>query len=152
MKNGKHKHRRVESLLNMGFDKKQSLNALRLNNNNVERAIEYLLHNMAKSEEENLDDFVLVNDEEERKKDLEWEQITFKDLRNHSISPWDMELQNEYECTLLSPFKLKQIISKCPTRTHLYKWRLGKTYLLSIFRQFSNTISTNFPTQLSLNS
>jgi len=118
-KNGR--HRRIESLLNMGFDEEQSLNALKNNNNDVQRAIEYLLK---RSKEDDLDDFVLVNDEEEKKKDAEWEQITMNDLKNHHISPHDMELENEYQCTLISPFKLKQIITKCPTRCHLYKWRL----------------------------
>merc|ERR1712228_509056 len=104
-KNGK--HRRIVSLLNMGFDEEQSEMALKMNENN-----------------DDLDDFILVNDEEEKKKDNEWDVITMNDLKNHHISPWDMELSNEYECTLINPFKLKQIITKCPTRTHLYKWKL----------------------------
>eukprot|EP00484_Ammonia_sp_Unknown_P024380 CAMPEP_0197047836 /NCGR_PEP_ID=MMETSP1384-20130603/23279_1 /TAXON_ID=29189 /ORGANISM="Ammonia sp." /LENGTH=350 /DNA_ID=CAMNT_0042479851 /DNA_START=51 /DNA_END=1103 /DNA_ORIENTATION=+ len=123
------KHRRVQSLLDMGFTEKQAMSALTLHNNNVQSAIEYLIAstipaNDAQPDENEEDEFVLVNDEEEKKKDLEWQQITVQDLKNHEISPWDMELTNEYECTLLSPFKLKQIITKCPTRTHLYKWSL----------------------------
>ena len=125
----------MQSLLDMGFDENQALKALSLNNNNVAQAIEYLIsnhlninnnnnNNNGDNEEEEEEEFILVNDEEEKKKDLEWQKITIQDLKNHNISPWDMELQNEYECTMISPFKLKQIITKCPTRTHLYKWKL----------------------------
>eukprot|EP01083_Nonionella_stella_P167618 563849_1 len=117
-------HRRMDSLLNMGFNEEESSNALKLHNNDVAAAIEYLItHPDAQHNSD--DEFVLVNDEEEKKKDAEWQQITINDIKNHSISPWDMELQNEYESTLLSPFKLKQIIAQCPTRIHLYKWNLS---------------------------
>ena len=107
----------------MGFDEEQALYALNLNNNNVQQAIEYLITNLKSDENNGLDGFVLVNDEEEKKK-MQNGEITMNDVKNHSISPWDIELYNEYQCELLSSFKLKQIITKCPTRTHLYKWKL----------------------------
>eukprot|EP00486_Rosalina_sp_Unknown_P014849 CAMPEP_0201593892 /NCGR_PEP_ID=MMETSP0190_2-20130828/191378_1 /ASSEMBLY_ACC=CAM_ASM_000263 /TAXON_ID=37353 /ORGANISM="Rosalina sp." /LENGTH=135 /DNA_ID=CAMNT_0048053297 /DNA_START=15 /DNA_END=422 /DNA_ORIENTATION=+ len=44
--NNNKQHRRVESLLDMGFDEDQALRALKQNNNNVQQAIEYLISNL----------------------------------------------------------------------------------------------------------
>ena len=52
----------------MGFGEDQALRALKANNNNVQQAIEYLISSLKSDSNGNLDDFVLVNDEEEKKK------------------------------------------------------------------------------------
>jgi len=123
-KNGKGngKHRRVISLLNMGFNEDQSKEALEMNGDNVEKAIDYLLEHYDCNDD--LDDFILINDEEEKAKDAEWDMISANDIKAHHISPHDMDLLNPYECTLISPYKLKHIITHCPTRLHLYQWKI----------------------------
>ena len=45
-------------------------------------------------------------------------------IQKNNFSIWDIEIEDEFYCNCCSGYELRQIITSCPTRTHMWKWKL----------------------------
>merc|ERR1719410_1086007 len=44
--------------------------------------------------------------------------------QKNNFSIWDIEIEDEFYCDCTSGFELRQIVCLCPSRTHIWKWKL----------------------------
>merc|ERR1712228_937375 len=61
--------------------------------------------------------------------------------KKNNFSIWDIEIEDEFYCDCTSGFELRQIVSSCPSRTHIWRWKLF--YSTAIHGISMNTLYKN---------
>jgi len=63
-------------------------------------------------------------DEHEEKEKKKKKSNHNKKNSSNNFSIWDIEIEDEFYCHCTSGLELRQIISLCPSRTHIWRWKL----------------------------
>eukprot|EP01084_Bolivina_argentea_P056936 104110_1 len=77
---------------------------------------------------------------EEKENEKNNKEIISK-IHVNTFTIWDIEIEDEIYCACTSGYELREIISKCPARTHVWKWKLF--YSTAVHGISMNTLYNN---------
>ena len=112
---------------------------MNVGNDDIDNCYKFKLQNVADK-----DVMLSIHNFIETKRDLleqlkEHKKAKKKQKNNFSI--WDIEIEDEFYCDCTSGFELRQIVSSCPSRTHIWRWKLF--YSTAIHGISMNTLYKN---------